>query len=397
MVRRFRAGAALAAGLLAAAVGGGQAAIAAPAKVPHRVATAWLNGVSATSASDVWAVGAFGHADGAAPLIEHWNGSKWQATKPFPNAEENFDYFAGVSATSATSAVAAGSVSSQYGLLLGEHWNGRKWTNDVMPIVGPDDGTAVISGTAAVQGNNAWSVGAYFGGPGEQAEFTLILRWNAAKKSWTRVKSPSPAGGGSGALSVLNAVAADSPTDAWAVGGTNTGPSGQVDTLTEHWDGTSWTVVPSPDPSKAGCGGYGLNGVSASAAATWAVGDACGAPLALLLNNGQWQRERTPSPPAGVSESLASVAAASASSAWAVGNAGPRPLILHWNGTRWGHPSIQFPAGATSATFTGVTAVSATDAWAVGKADYPNHVTKLLIEHWNGRKWTLVPVPNPTP
>jgi hypothetical protein len=211
------------------------------------------------------------------------------------------------------------------------------------------------------------------------------------------VKSVSPAGGGNGALSSLSAVAADSSTDAWAVGSTNAGSPGQENTLTEHWDGTSWTVVPSPDPTQAGCTNYGLNGVSASATATWAVGHACGAPIALLLNNGEWQVERTPSPPAGVSETLASVAAASASNAWAVGSAGSRPLILHWNGTRWGHPSSPFPTGATSATLTGVTAVSATDAWAVGKADYLDHVTKLLIEHWNGKKWTLVSVPNPTP
>jgi hypothetical protein len=392
-------GAALTAGLLAAAVGGGQAVIAAPAKAPHRVATAWLNGVSATSAHDVWAVGAFGHADGSAPLIEHWNGSKWQATKPFLNQEENEDFFTGVSATSGTSAVAAGSVLDQYGLLLGEHWNGHKWTEDFMPIVGPDDGTAVISGTAAVQGGSSWAVGNFYGGPKgtAQAQLTMILRWNAAKNTWVRVKSPSPAGNGSGAASVLNAVASDSPTDAWAVGRTSSGPSSQVNTLIEHWDGSSWTVVSSPDPAQPKCGDDELLGVTASPAGTWAVGDACGAPIVLQLKDGQWQAKSTPSGPAGVPEQLSSVAVASASNAWAVGNVGLRPLILHWNGTRWGKPRIAFPAGATSATFTGVTAVSPTAAWAVGKANFPHKVTKLLIEHWNGKKWTLISAPNPTP
>jgi hypothetical protein len=55
------------------------------------------------------------------------------------------------------------------------------------------------------------------------------------------------------------------------------------------------------------------------------------------------------------------------------------------------------PAGATSARLASVTAVSPSIAWAVGQADYPHHVTRLLIERWDGSSWNLVPVPNPTP
>ncbi|HEX9623162.1 MAG TPA: hypothetical protein VF979_02185, partial [Streptosporangiaceae bacterium] len=72
MVRGLRVSALLTAGLVAAAGAGGQSAVGAltaSSQAPQRAATAWLNGVSATSASNVWAVGAFGHADGAAPLI----------------------------------------------------------------------------------------------------------------------------------------------------------------------------------------------------------------------------------------------------------------------------------------------------------------------------------------
>jgi hypothetical protein len=46
---------------------------------------------------------------------------------------------------------------------------------------------------------------------------------------------------------VLNGVAAISQEDAWTVGDydTDTVPN-PLQTLTEHWDGTSWNVVPSP-------------------------------------------------------------------------------------------------------------------------------------------------------
>lgn len=399
-VRALRAGAVLTAGLITAAIGAGQStagALAAPATAPARATTAWLNGVSATSASNVWAVGAFGHAGGSAPLIEHWNGSKWTATKPVLNTDGAVIYYAGVSATAKSTAVAAGSWLIQYGLLYGSHWNGHKWSDDGMPIVGPDDGTAELTGVASVAGGHNWAVGYYFAGVNANARLTMILRWNASNGSWVRAKSPSPAGTDSGAFSTLNAVATDARADAWAVGDTKTGPSGQVNTLIEHWDGVNWKVAPSPDPTQAGCAEDDLNGVTASAAATWAVGNACGQPIVLRLSDGQWQAVSAPSAAKGAAEQLTSVAATSASNAWAVGQAGTRPLILRWNGTSWGKSQVAFPAGATSAKFSGVTAVSATSAWAVGQASYPGGKIKMLVEKWNGKNWTITTVQNPIP
>ncbi|HET7016330.1 MAG TPA: hypothetical protein VFI65_20580 [Streptosporangiaceae bacterium] len=106
----------------------------------------------------------------------------------------------------------------------------------------------------------------------------------------------------------------------------------------------------SPNPGQPGCGDDELLGVTASAAGTWAVGDACGKAIVLRLQGGQWKAVSTPSAPKGDSEQLSAVAAASAS-----------------------------------------------NAWAAGKADYPFGKTRMLIEKWNGTKWTLVTVQNPIP
>src|SRR5262249_14176124 len=46
---------------------------------------------------------------------------------------------------------------------------------------------------------------------------------------------------------ILYGVAALSDTDVWAVGAQQDA-SGTWSTLTEHWDGTTWSVVPSPNP-----------------------------------------------------------------------------------------------------------------------------------------------------
>ena len=198
-------------------------------------------------------------------------------------------------------------------------------------------------------------------------------------------------------MSELRAVASISPDDAWAVGEVNTGlrPSARWETVIEHWNGTRWSMVRSPDPSRAGCGNDRLFGVAASRAGTWAVGSYCNSALVLQLTGGRWRQVPAPETPTSTPAQLNSVAVTSRTNAWAVGKIGTGVLILHWNGTRWARVPAPDPAGATSAVLAGITAVSASTAWAVGQADYPGNVVRLLIERWNGTSWTLVPVPNP--
>src|SRR5206468_9107024 len=67
----------------------------------------------------------------------------------------------------------------------------------------------------------------------------------------------------------LRGVAAVSANDVWAVGDYSNG-TGHQQTLVEHWNGTAWSVVPSPN---VGTGHNVLNGVAAvSANDVWAVG-----------------------------------------------------------------------------------------------------------------------------
>jgi hypothetical protein len=108
-----------------------------------------------------------------------------------------------------------------------EHWNGRTWNQ----VRGP--ASSILQGVAAVSTASAWAVG-YNNAHGNK---TLILRLTGT--TWTRVPSPSPAGGCIGA--VLCRVAA-TPASAWAVGGYACAPR----TLTLRWNGTTWKQVPSP-------------------------------------------------------------------------------------------------------------------------------------------------------
>jgi hypothetical protein len=142
----------------------------------------------------------------------------------------------------------------------------------------------------------------------------------------------------------LQAVAVLSACNAWAVG-TSDGPIAQ--TLTEHWDGASWTVVPSPSP--------------------------------------------------GSNSLLGSVRAASPTSVWAVGEfnngSGDQPLILHWDGTAWTQQTISSPGHGD---LNGVRVVSQDDVWAVGST-FQDNTEQTLILHWDGTAWTQVTSPNPGP
>ena len=93
---------------------------------------------------------------------------------------------------------------------------------------------------------------------------TLIEHWNGT--SWSIVSSPNPGAGG------LNGVAIISATDIWAVGAFFNTTSNITQTLIEQWNGTSWSVVTSPNPSST------TNLLEAAAAdpssgQAWAVGE----------------------------------------------------------------------------------------------------------------------------
>src|SRR3984957_11099326 len=92
---------------------------------------------------------------------------------------------------------------------------------------------------------------------------------SGAAARWSIVPSVSPIGAPFGEL---YAVSCSSTTDCFAVGDGGSG------TLIEHWNGTTWTIVPSPNPS--GQPDAELNGVSCSSATDcFAVGDSAPEPL----------------------------------------------------------------------------------------------------------------------
>lgn len=295
---------------------------------------AQLVGVGADSSTDAWAVGHYFKTGTSISqsLILHWNGSAWkQVTSPNPGTEAND--LNSVKVISPTNAWAVGSYQNQGNLsptlTFIAHWNGTSWTKVTSPQPGTNN--AVLNSVSAASATDAWAVGTFVTTSG--LAVSLTLHWNGT--TWTRATSPDPGSKGN----YLNGVTELSPTDAWAVGSDITG-SNVWQTLMLHWNGTSWAKVTAPSP--AGTTAFPeLNGVAAdSATDAWAVGTywATGGTklttITLHYNGTSWSQVASPSNSSD-NETLQSVAAVSRTSALTVGHGKTGSLILHWTGTTW--------------------------------------------------------------
>jgi hypothetical protein len=140
----------------------------------------------------------------------------------------------------------------------------------------------------------------------------------------------------------LHGIAAIASDDIWAVG---TQEGGDSSTLIEHWDGTSWMVVPSHSPPMTD--GY-LDAVAgAGADDVWAAGYSYGA------------------------------------------DSYDPGLLEHWDGSSWS--IVDGPAGITGGYR--IHALTASPAGVVAAGEHQD-TTRTLAAAWNGTAWTVLATPN---
>jgi hypothetical protein len=296
-----------------------------------------LVGVDARGPNDVWAVGHADHAPSQPfqrPLAARWNGTSWSAVGT--PALTGDAWFRGVDGSSSGNVWAVGmrAVPAGGGSVgaapLTELWNGSSWS--VRPAPTPPNATgASLEGVKTFSATSAWAVGNHTASSAPFAR-TLIQRWNGT--SWSVVPSPNP----DASVNLLADVDGAAPDDVWAVG--NVGQDGYGSTVAGvvlHWNGSAWSRVAVPG----------------------AAGDAT---LRMPV--------------------LEDVHAISRDDVWIVGRAfhfgqfRQVPIWMHWNGTSWRYG---FVAGAAAGGFTGVTALSATRVYAVGD----------VTARWNGTAWSV--------
>lgn len=276
---------------------------------------------------------------------------------------------------------------------VAEHWNGSTWSQVTAPAPAGAK-TSTLNAVAAVAANNAWAVGTDFSAAGPQ--LTLIEHWDGS--AWSVVPSPNLGSD----LNQLNGVAAVSANNVWAVG--NTLANGIIETQIQHWNGSAWSVVPSPN--MPGGNANQLNQLSVvSAKNIWAVGywavlNQQYTTLAEHWNGTSWSIVKTP-----VSTSVnydlqgAAPRSLSARDVWAVGaiydNTAQKfnSLAEHWNGKAWKRVPIPSQPGSPESVLFNAAALASNNVWADGWYEVPGGDEAPLMEHWNGNRWSLVPTP----
>jgi len=196
----------------------------------------------------------------------------------------------------------------------------------------------------------------------------------------------------------IDAVTCTSTTDCWAAGDYFNGTNDQ--TLVEHFDGTAWSVVTSPNTSTMQ--DNFLVGVSCPAAANcWAAGyylTAAGARTLIERYNGtSWSIVNSPNRSTTKDDFLVGVTCAAPGTCWAVGDysTGSRyqTLIEHFNGTVWDIAGSANTSAIQDNVLSGVACASTINCWAGGS--YRIGATEqTLIEHFDGAAWRILKSPN---
>jgi hypothetical protein len=295
-----------------------------------------------------------------------------------------------VACTSPSACTAAGAYANSSGTAqtLAEHWDGTAWHRQATPNQGP----SLLIGLACTSAATCTAVGY---SSTNQSPAVLVER--SAGTTWRTQTAPNPAGAAS---SSLNGVACTARSACTAVGAT-TSRSRTVATLAEQWNGHIWHIQPTPSPA----GGGALNSVScASRSACTAVGGtANGKTLAERWNGTTWTIQPTPNPAGSVQGFLIAVSCTSPSACIAAGayfttssQSGPaRSLAERWNGKRWTILPSPNPAGAMQSFLNGVSCTSPSACTAIGEQHSASGIVHTLAERWDGATWRIQPTPNP--
>jgi hypothetical protein len=377
--RRFLhlAGSALAAGLVATMVSlSVTAAAAAPGRRAAATVAGRLQGVACASSKSCVAVGGRSSTSTGpgGTLAEKWNGTTWAVVKSPDPPGSTGAVLNGVACTSTKNCLAVGNyfTSSHTTLPAAERWNGSKWS--VVSVPAPSGATdASLAAVSCTSSTNCQAVGI-------NGENTLAESWNGAK--WKIVPSPNPV---PGKPNDLSGVACPATSECWAVGLDFAVSEGAG--LTEKWNGSKWSAVTTP----ASKGGELIGDGCFSKTDCMSVG--IGDNLFVIgqhWNGSKWVTATPVNPSGAASSQLSAVSCPGSSVCEAVGNNSDKTTLAEgWNGTRWAIQSTSGISGSAFANLAGDSCVTTGNCWAVGVSETSTGAATPVIEHWNGKSWSL--------
>jgi hypothetical protein len=223
------------------------------------------------------------------------------------------------------------------------------WVIEPVPVTPTDAG--VLSAVSCLPDGTCTAVG----NAGGDEEFinSLIEHWDGT--TWTQV--PSPNVRGSRSDTILTAVSCSDDNDCLAVGYfvASTATNVAVDSYAAVWNGTTWAAAVPPHVGDKDSSSS-LSGVSCLAP------DDCEAVGGFQAGNV-------------IAES--------------------RPIALLWNGSAWVRQPVANPQAENGSNLSAVDCTSATSCVAVGNYAYADIANAVFAEQWNGGGWSLDKQANP--
>jgi hypothetical protein len=354
-----------------------------PTPNPSGAQFAFFSGIGCSSGPACSAVGAYVTSSGDfVTMAERWNGSEW-SSQPTPNpAGALGDFLFAVACPSSSDCTALGYAhGSGTPLTMAQRWNGARWL--LQPTPNPTGAAESAFGGIACPARST----CFAAGSGANA--ALVERWNGT--AWRIQPVPTLSG------AALSAVSCSSPSACIAVGLSASG------NLAERWNGTRWAIQPIPTP--AGAHGSGLLGISCTSATnclaagaynTTSSQDGPVLPLTERWNGSRWTILPTPNPAGAVQTFLGGVSCTSPSACTATGEQHSASGVVHtvaerWDGASWTIQATPNPAQVQFASLGGVACTGPSACVAVGGSDRGS-----LVERWDGTAWHIQPAPTPS-
>ncbi|MGB7052165.1 MAG: hypothetical protein WBG41_11395 [Acidimicrobiales bacterium] len=419
----------------------------------------FLTSVACPSTTQCVAVGYSLSSAGTIPIVEQWNGSSWTLLNPPVPTGSADNELTGISCPTSSACFATGRTyptSSSAPLTLAEAWNGTNWSTMTTPnptgLVGaffnsvsclnsttceaageglidesgdtqtlverltaetwavettPNESgvtTSLLSALACPHGSfDCVAVGQYFT-PDEN--HLLAIHENKSTSPWLISAVP---GSTTPAATYLNAAACST---GGCIGVGESFPANNFNTSAEieDWNGSSWSLAKSAEPSEAVT--TNLYGAACpTSSACYAVGDVgLGTAgddgdtntFAEKWNGSKWSSQTTANPTGNLFNELTSVSCSSSTSCVAAGytesapNGSPTPIAEVLSKKTWSLKVPPSPAGALSTKLTGISCSGPSDCVAVGSSEDASDVTQPLAETWNGTTWTAAILPQPS-